>query len=156
MNASRSYGLISVIFALLALTGCTHTSVRPHTALRSPSSYNDATALLFRARAPKPDIVVELPNHPGGKVRVRTVADGLFGKPPPRPMRPHPLPVQTSIHVEMSPNATAPATQPATGPASTQPAATQPAPTGPAATQPASTQPASEPATAPTTEPATR
>ncbi len=112
------------VFPLALLAGCTQTSTRPRTALRSPGSYNSATALLFRAPAPKADVVVALPNEPGGKVQVTTVADGLFGKAPTRPIQPPPLPVETGIHVVTGPPATEPASNPS---ASTQPATTQPA-----------------------------
>lgn len=126
--------LMGCASAIVVLAGCTQTTTRPRTALRSPGSYNSATALLFRAPAPKPDIVVGLPNTPGGKVHVTTVADGLFGKPSSTPVTPPSLPVQTGITVVTGPAATQPAT---THPASTQPAATQPASTRPATTQPA-------------------
>jgi hypothetical protein len=115
------------IAPLALLAGCTQTTTRPRTALRSPGSYNSATALLFHAPSPKADVVVALPNEPGGKVQVTTVADGLFGKAPTRPIQPPPLPVETGIHV-----VTAPATQPA---------ATQSTAGKAAATQPAGPQP---------------
>lgn len=119
------------ITSLAMLAGCTQTPTRPRTALRSPSSYNTATALLFHAPGPKPDIVISLPNQPGGKLHVTTVADGLFGKTPTKPVEPPPLPVETAIHVMAQPT--------------TQPATTQPATTKPAATRPATTEPATRP-----------
>ncbi len=126
------------IAPLAILAGCSQTPTRPRTALRSPGSYNSATALLFRAPGPKPDIVVALPNEPGGKVHVTTVADGLFGKAPSTPIQPPPLPVETAIHViTENPKTGASAKTATTRPATTQPATTRPAATEPAATQPA-------------------
>ena len=129
------------IAPLAILAGCSQTPTRPRTALRSPGSYNSATALLFRAPGPKPDIVVALPNEPGGKVHVTTVADGLFGKAPSTPIQPPPLPVETAIHV-ITEN---PKTGASVKTATTRPATTQPATTRPAATEPATTQPVDAP-----------
>lgn len=129
------------IAPLAILAGCSQTPTRPRTALRSPGSYNSATALLFRAPGPKPDIVVALPNEPGGKVHVTTVADGLFGKAPSTPIQPPPLPVETAIHVVTENPKTGASAKTAT----TRPATTQPATTRPAATEPATTQPADSP-----------
>ena len=129
------------IAPLAILAGCSQTPTRPRTALRSPGSYNSATALLFRAPGPKPDIVVALPNEPGGKVHVTTVADGLFGKAPSTPIQPPPLPVETAIHVVTENPKTGASTKTAT----TRPTTTQPATTRPAATEPATTQPADSP-----------
>ena len=114
--------LMGLAIATVAIAGCSKTPLRPQSALRSPSSYNDGTAMLFHAPAPHPLLVVSLPNTPNGKPHVDTVLSVLAphaaatAAPPPPPI---PISTTMQVHEEILP-ATRPASAPATAPAATE------------------------------------
>lgn len=73
-----------VLMAAVALTGagCTHHHKKMHRwtlrDLRTPAFADTPGQEMFYPRAPHPEVVVTLPNNPGGKPRVYTVAGALF------------------------------------------------------------------------------
>ncbi len=91
---------------ILALAGCGKAPMRPQSALRSPSGYNDGQASLLNAPGPHPLVVVTLPNTRNGKPHVDTVLSVLAphtaaasAAPPPPP----PTTTTMQVHEEAVP-----------------------------------------------------
>ena len=98
--------------ATLVLAGCAQPANKPEAALRSPPSSSGSDAFEFGYSTPHPVLVVGLPNHPGQKPTVTTIAGAII---PHKPVQPantgEGLPTRTSVQVIEEPP---PATQPAT------------------------------------------
>ena len=109
------------------LGGCAQPANKPQTTLRSPPSSSGSDAFEFGYSTPHPVLVVGLPNHPGQKPTVTTIAGAVLPhKPVPPANTGAGLPTQTSVQVIEEPPPTpqqAGSTQPSTRPA-TQPSTT--------------------------------
>lgn len=109
MNMAISTGAWSTLIlagVILALAGCGKAPMRPQSALRSPSGYNDGQASLLNAPGPHPLVVVTLPNTRNGKPHVDTVlsvlaphAAAASAVPPPPP----PTTTTMQVHEEAVP-----------------------------------------------------
>ena len=108
-NMASSTGAWSTLIlagVILALAGCGKAPMRPQSALRSPSGYNDGQASLLNAPGPHPLLVVTLPNTRNGKPHVDTVLSVLAphtaaasAAPPPPP----PTTTTMQVHEEAVP-----------------------------------------------------
>ncbi len=102
--------------ASFALGGCAQPANKPQAALRSPPSSSGSDAFEFGYSTPHPVLVVGLPNHPGQKPTVTTIAGAVIPRNPVQPANTgEGLPTRTSVQVIEQP---LPTTQPA---ANTQP-----------------------------------
>ena len=104
-------GYVALAAAAIAMAGCGKSPLRPQSALRSPSGYNNGQTSLLDAPGPHPLLVVTLPNNRNGKPHVDTVLSVLAphstaGTAPPPP----PVPPSTVMQVHED---AVPATQPA-------------------------------------------
>ncbi|MDA8376881.1 MAG: hypothetical protein M0Z50_07455 [Planctomycetia bacterium] len=111
-------GAIVLAVCACAISGCGKSPLRPQSALRSPSGYNDGDAMLFHAPAAHPLVVISLPNTPNGRPHVDTVLSVLVphttaASPPRTPVIPPSTIMQ--VHEQALPT-TQPTTQPATQP----------------------------------------
>ena len=105
-----SWGAVALAFGVLALAGCGKSPLRPQSALRSPSGYNDGQASLFNAPGPHPLVVVSLPNTPNGKPHIDTVLSILVPHAAANAAPPPPAPPSTIMQVHED---AIPATRPA-------------------------------------------
>ncbi|MGC8539300.1 MAG: hypothetical protein ACP5QA_01585 [Phycisphaerae bacterium] len=114
MNMAISTGVWSTLILVgvnLALAGCGKTPMRPQSALRSPSGYNDGQASLLNAPGPHPLLVVTLPNTPNGKPHVDTVLSVLAPHAAAASAAPPPPPPPTTTTMQVHEEAV-PATRP--------------------------------------------
>jgi hypothetical protein len=105
-----SWGPVALTIGVLTLAGCGKSPLRPQSALRSPSGYNDGQASLFNAPGPHPLVVVSLPNTPNGKPHVDTVLTVLVPHAAANAAPPPPAPPSTIMQVHED---AIPATRPA-------------------------------------------
>ena len=103
-----AWGTIVLAGGILSLAGCGKPPMRPQSALRSPSGYNDGQASLFNAPGPHALVVVTLPNTPNGKPHVVTVLSALAPHAAAAPPPPPPPSTIMRVHEDA-----VPATQPA-------------------------------------------
>ena len=105
-----SWGAVALAIGVLTLAGCGKGPLRPQSALRSPSGYNDGQASLYNAPGPHPLVVVSLPNTPNGKPHVDTVLSVLVPHAGANAAPPPPAPPSTIMQVHED---AIPATRPA-------------------------------------------
>ena len=105
-----AWGTIVLAGGILSMAGCGKPPMRPQSALRSPSGYNDGQASLFNAPGPHALVVVTLPNTPNGKPHVDTVLSVLAPHAAATAVAPPPPPPSTIMRVHED---AVPATQPA-------------------------------------------
>ncbi|NNM84672.1 MAG: hypothetical protein HKL96_02785 [Phycisphaerales bacterium] len=116
MNKSLLISGSILALTALALGGCAQPANKPQAALRSPPSSSGSDAFEFGYSTPHPVLVVGLPNHPGQKPTVTTIAGAVIPHKPAQPANTgEGLPTKTSVQVIEEPP---PTTQPA---ASTRP-----------------------------------
>ncbi len=113
-TASGTSALATLILAggILALAGCGKAPLRPQSALRSPSGYNDGQASLYNAPGPHALVVVTLPNTRNGKPHVDTVLSVLAPHATAASAAPPPPPPPTTTTMQVHEEAV-PATKPA-------------------------------------------
>ena len=86
--------------ATLVLAGCAQPANKPEAALRSPPSSSGSDAFEFGYSTPHPVLVVGLPNHPGQKPTVTTIAGAIIPRKPVQPANTgEGLPTKTSVQV---------------------------------------------------------
>ncbi len=109
---SASWFALAALFAV-AGAGCTHHHKKRHRwslrDLNTPTFEDTPGQEMYFEGQPHPDVVVALPNHPGGKTRVYTVLGAILK--PRKPVKPPsithvPVVTSMSVHVGKMPRQT--------------------------------------------------